>query len=435
MSAGAGPPIVARPCGALRGNLRPIGDKSLTHRSLILAALASGRSVIKGANPGEDCAATAGALARLGAGVRGARDEWEIEGVRALRDADDVIDCGNAGTGIRLLTGLVAGQSVYAVLTGDSSLRGRPMKRIAEPLRAMGAEIWLREDAFPPIAVRGAPPKPIRYTMPVASAQVKGSILLAGLGLREGEIAIDEPGPSRDHTERLLAWLGYPIRTAGACVTLTGSTKGHDPFSWTVPADISAAAFYLVAGSITPRADLLLEGVLLNPTRTGVIDVLRSMGAAIDVEPADDAGPEPTGSLRVRASALHGVTVAGSLTVRALDEVPILAVAAVAAEGETVIRDARELRVKESDRIESTAALARALGASVETGPDWIAIRGCGGIRGGSVETCGDHRIAMSALVAGCASREGVVIDCGDSIATSDPSFLEGLARLGAEFS
>jgi 3-phosphoshikimate 1-carboxyvinyltransferase len=427
--------VTSRPCSGLRGRLRPIGDKSLTHRSLILGALGEGRSIVSGANPGEDCAATARALARLGAGVRPVAGGWEIEGAAALRDADDVIDCGNAGTGIRLLTGLAAGRPLYAVFTGDASLRGRPMKRIAEPLRAMGAQVWLRDDSFPPIAVKGGLPRPIRYAMPVASAQVKGAILLAGLGLREGEIVVEEPGPSRDHTERLLEWLGYPVSVAGPRVTLRGPTLRHKAFSWTVPADVSAAAFHLVAALITPDSDLVMEGVLLNPTRTGVLDALRAMGAEIEIAPSPDAGPEPVGNLRARSSGLRGATISGPLTLRALDEVPILAVAAVAAEGETVIRDARELRVKESDRIESTAALARALGATVETGDDWIAIQGCGRIRGGRVETHGDHRIAMSALVAGCASREGVAVDRADAIATSDPSFLSGLAELGADLS
>jgi 3-phosphoshikimate 1-carboxyvinyltransferase len=433
MSGSVARALEARSSGPLRGRLRPIGDKSLTHRSLILAAMAAGRSSIRGANPGEDCAATAAALARLGVEVREADGGWDIEGAPRFRDADDVIDCGNSGTGIRLLTGLIAGRSVYAVLTGDPSLRGRPMKRIAEPLRQMGADVWLRDDSFPPIAVRGGALRPISYRMPVASAQIKSAILLAGLGLREGTLVVEEPGPSRDHTERLLDWMGYPVRVASSRVTLEGSTRVPAAFSFDVPADISAAMFFLVAALITPGSEVVLDDVLVNPTRTGGLDVLRAMGARIEVEPAADLGPEPVARLTARASELRGTTVEGALTVRALDEVPILAVAAVAAVGETVIRDAGELRVKESDRIESTAGLARALGAEVETGPDWISIKGRGGIASGQIRTQGDHRIAMSALVAGCASQQAVTIDSSDSVATSDPSFLSKLAGLGAE--
>lgn len=423
----------ARAGGPLSGRLRPIGDKSLTHRSLILAAIATGRSRIRGANPGEDCAATAAALARMGARVDAVDDGWDVMGAERFRDPEDVIDCGNSGTGIRLLCGLLAGRRIYGVLTGDASLRGRPMARIAEPLREMGAEIWLRDGKYPPIAVRGGELHPIRYRMPMASAQVKGAILLAGLGLREGELVVEEPGPSRDHTERLLAWLGYPLRCETSRATLEGSAHVPAAFAFDVPADVSAAMFFLVAASIVPGSEIVLDGVLTNPTRTGGFDVLRAMGATIDVEPGAGVGPEPVARLTARASSLKGTVVEGDLTVRSLDEIPILAVAAVAATGETVIRDARELRVKESDRIESTAGLARALGAQVETGPDWIAIRGRGGIDSGSVQTRGDHRIAMSALVAGCAARHGVTIDASESIATSDPSFLAKLASLGAD--
>lgn len=426
--------VASRPCGPLRGVVRPIGDKSLTHRALILAAVARGASRIFGANPGDDCRSTAGALSHLGATIRSSETGWDIDGGRErLHDPEEVLDLGNSGTGIRLLAGLIAGRSLYAVLTGDASLRKRPMRRIAEPLERMGAQIILRRGGYPPIAVRGEDPRPIRYALPMASAQVKSCCLLAALGLREGEILLEEPGPSRDHTERLLKWLGVDVETDGRTVTLRAPVPILAGFTWRVPADISAAAFYMVAATLVPGSEIRIEDVLLNPTRTGCIEILRRMGADIDIEEEETSSPEPFGTIRVRSAPLRGIVIDGDLLIRAIDEVPILTVAAAAAEGETSFLGAAELRVKESDRIESSASLARALGADAETGSDHLAIRGKGALRGCEIASRGDHRIAMSAIVAGCAARGAVMIDDATAIATSDPEFLARISQMGAD--
>ncbi len=426
--------ISARPCGPLRGEVRAIGDKSLTHRALILASIARGTSRISGANPGEDCRGTARALGCLGAVLRPSEGGWEIEGrSEGLRDPEEILDLGNSGTGIRLLSGLVAGKSLFAVLTGDSSLRRRPMSRIAEPLERIGARVLLRDGEFPPIAVRGGEVRAISYRLPFASAQVKSCCLLAALGLRDGEILLEEPGSSRDHTERLLRWLGIDLEWNAGRIRLRAPVPELEGFTWRVPADISAAAFYIVAATIVPGSDVRLGGVLLNPTRTGCIDVLKRMGADIEIEEEVASGPEPVGLIRVRSAPLRGTVIDGDLLIRALDEVPVLSVAAAAAEGETRFLDAAELRVKESDRIESSASLARALGAEVETGKDRLVIRGAGGLRGCRVASHGDHRIAMSAIVAGCAANGPVEVDETSAIDTSDPEFLASLSRLGAD--
>lgn len=425
--------VTVDPGSPLQGDLRPIGDKSLTHRAVIMAGIARGRSTITHPNPGEDCAATARAIASLGARVDRTEHGFEIGGAAGkLTDPEEIVDLGNGGTGIRLMTGLIAGQSLYAVLTGDASLRKRPMRRIAEPLARMGVTILLRDGEYPPIAVKGGEIRPLDYKLPVASAQVKSCLMLAALGLKEGVVALEEPGPSRDHTERIFDWLGKPVSRDRFRVEIKAPVEEHSGFDFAVPSDMSSSAFYLVAGSIQPSSELTLESVNLNPTRSGVVDALRAMGADLLIEEDKTDSPEPVGSIRVRPAALKGTVIDGPLLVRAIDEVPVLAVAAMVASGETLFRDARELRVKESDRIESTASLVRALGGEVETGPDWMRIKGIGHIEGGRVESRGDHRIAMSALVAGCASRGPVVVDDTTPIATSDPTFLDTISRLGA---
>lgn len=426
--------VASRPCGPLRGDVHTVGDKSLTHRALILAAISHGTSRISGANLGEDCGATARALSNLGAILRPSEAGWEIEGGwDSLHDPEDILDLGNSGTGIRLLAGLAVGRSLYAVLTGDASLRRRPMRRIAEPLVKMGAQVLLRHGEFPPVAVQGRGVRAIRYRLPVASAQVKSCCLLASLGLREGETVLTEPGSSRDHTERFLRWLGVDLVSDGTTVTLRAPVPRLSSFSWRVPGDISAAAFYVVAATMVPASQVRLKGVLLNPTRTGCLEILRRMGADIVIEEEDVSGPEPVGTIHVRSAPLRGTVIEGELLLRAIDEVPILSVAAAAAYGETHFLGATELRVKESDRIESSASLARGLGAEVETGTDRLAIRGKGELHGCVVASHGDHRIAMSAIVAGCAARGPVEVDDATQIATSDPEFLAQISRLGAD--
>lgn len=375
-------------------------------------------------------------MGKLGATVRPMATGWEVTGAGGrLQDPEGVLDLGNSGTGIRLLAGVIAGSGRFAVLTGDASLRRRPMRRIADPLTRMGATVLLRDGEYPPIAIKGGRVLPGEHSLAVASAQVKSSILLAGLGLEDGEIIVEEPSMSRDHTERLLEWLGIPLSRAGNRVTMRAPVAELPAFQFSVPADISAAAFYAVAALIAPGSDIRLEGVLMNRTRTGAIDVLMEMGADLQIMDMIEEGPEPVATLRARSRPLHGTTIGGELLLRSIDEVPVLAVAAAAAEGETLFRDARELRMKESDRIEATAALVRALGAEAETGPDWLRISGRGGLCGGRVEAQGDHRIAMSALVAGIAASDPVSVDDTSSIATSDPTFIDRLIQLGADLS
>jgi 3-phosphoshikimate 1-carboxyvinyltransferase len=429
-------PLVSNPSGPLRGTIRPIGDKSLTHRALIFGALARGTSRISHPNPGEDCTHTAHALSRLGATLSPLPTGWEITGAAGrLHDPEGVLDLGNSGTGIRLLAGVIAGQSLCAVLTGDASLRRRPMRRIAEPLEAIGATVLLRGGEYPPLAVRGGTIHPVHHRLSVASAQVKSCILLASMGLKGGDAVVEEPSMSRDHTERLMEWLGLPISRDGYRVTLRGPVPPIEGFRFSVPADFSAAAFYIVAATLVAGSDVTLEGVLLNPTRTGAIEVLKAMGADLEIEETGDGRPEPVGSIRVRGGSLRGTEVGGDLLVRAIDEVPILAVAAAAAEGETLFRDARELRMKESDRIAATASLVQAMGAEVETGPDWLRIVGRGRLTGGVVAAHGDHRVAMSAIIGGLAATGPVLVDDVGSISTSDPTFLDRLIQLGATFS
>ncbi len=425
--------LVSRPCGPLVGEVRAVSDKSLSHRALIFASLSRGRSRIREANRGEDCRSTAGALAALGAGVEPTEDGWEIEGTRGrFRDPEEILDLGNSGTGIRLLAGCIAGRRTCAVLTGDCSLRRRPMRRVAEPLERMGASIHLRDGEYPPMAIRGAIPRPLRYEAPIASAQVKSAILLAATGLEGGIVEVREPACSRDHTERFMEWLGLPIVREAASCLVRAPIPGIDRFEISIPADPSSAAFYIVAATLVPGSDLLLGSVLLNPTRSGFLDALAAMGASIEVEEEDGSGPERIARIRARYAPLRGTEISGELLLRSIDEIPILTVAAVAAQGVTEIRDARELRVKESDRLASSAAMARALGAEVALADDRLTIHGRGAIEAGAIEVRGDHRIAMSGIVAGCAARGEVAIDDASPIPTSDPGFVAGIVRLGA---
>lgn len=439
----------------LIGTIRVVPDKSITHRGVLLAALARGRSVVHDPNPGADCAATRRAVESLGVKVRCHPDHWIIEG-DGLREPEDVLDLGNSGTGLRLLAGALAAHPFLAVLTGDRSLRGRPMERIIRPLQAMGARIDAREGMLAPLAVRGAVLRALDLENVTASAQVKSAVLLAGLGLRQGSVRVREPRPSRDHTERMLAWMGAPLQVsqvgsghsglqdrgpedrdqAGLVHTYTVRLDAGAQLAgreWRVPGDVSAALFLLVAAAITPGSRVTVEGVGLNETRTGGLDVLRRMGARLGIRPDPAAGPEPTGSITVEHGPLRAVEVGGVEVPRLIDEVPILAVAAACAEGLSRFADVGELRVKESDRVRSTCGLLRALGVEVEEEPEGFWVHGGHGLRGGHVESHGDHRIAMSALVASCAADEKVTVDSLAMVDTSDPGFLARLAILRGE--
>ena len=389
------------PCGPLRGALRVPGDKSVTHRGLMLLALAEGEGRLYYPLKAGDTLSTARVLRALGAEIEEEGPHFRVRG-RGLRlkEPQDVLDCGNAGTLMRLILGILAGQEgLFAVLTGDASLRRRPMARVAEPLRAMGARIDGREGGGKaPLAVRGGPLRGIRYTLPVPSAQVKSALLLAGL-FAEGETEVEEPTPTRDHTERLFRHFGLPLWVAGNRVR-TAKTGPFPAKDLTVPGDFSSAAFFLVAALISPGSEVVVEGVGLNPTRTGLLQVLKAMGAEVEWRVLEGEAGEPVGYVRARHSPLKGVAVDEGLIPLMVDEVPILAAAAAWAEGETFIPGLSELRVKESDRVAAIAQNLRALGVEVEEGPDWLRIRG-GGVRRGEVEPFHDHRIAMAFAVAG----------------------------------
>jgi len=389
------------PCGPLRGALRVPGDKSVTHRGLMLLALAEGEGRLYYPLKAGDTLSTAWVLRALGAEIEEEGPHFRVRG-RGLRlkEPEDVLDCGNAGTLMRLVLGILAGQEgLFAVLTGDASLRRRPMARVAEPLRAMGARIDGREGGGKaPLAVRGGPLRGIRYTLPVPSAQVKSALLLAGL-FAEGETEVEEPTPTRDHTERLFRHFGLPLWVAGNRVR-TAKTGPFPAKDLTVPGDFSSAAFFLVAALISPGSEVVVEGVGLNPTRTGLLQVLKAMGAEVEWRVLEGEAGEPVGYVRARHSPPKGVAVDEGLIPLMVDEVPILAAAAAWAEGETFIPGLSELRVKESDRVAAIAQNLRALGVEVEEGPDWLRIRG-GGVRRGEVEPFHDHRIAMAFAVAG----------------------------------
>jgi 3-phosphoshikimate 1-carboxyvinyltransferase len=367
----------------------------------MLLALAEGEGRLYYPLKAGDTLSTARVLRALGAEIEEEGPHFRVRG-RGLRlkEPEDVLDCGNAGTLMRLVLGILAGQEgLFAVLTGDASLRRRPMARVAEPLRAMGARIDGREGGGKaPLAVRGGPLRGIRYTLPVPSAQVKSALLLAGL-FAEGETEVEEPTPTRDHTERLFRHFGLPLWVAGNRVR-TAKTGPFPAKDLTVPGDFSSAAFFLVAALISPGSEVVVEGVGLNPTRTGLLQVLKAMGAEVEWRVLEGEAGEPVGYVRARHSPLKGVAVDEGLIPLMVDEVPILAAAAAWAEGETFIPGLSELRVKESDRVAAIAQNLRALGAEVEEGPDWLRIRG-GGVRRGEVEPFHDHRIAMAFAVAG----------------------------------
>lgn len=415
----------------LRGELRIPGDKSVSHRALMLSSIAEGTSRIRGFLEGEDTRATAAVLAQLGVRIdTPSPGERVVHGVglHGLRGSSHSLDCGNAGTGMRLLTGLLAGQAFDSTLVGDDSLSKRPMRRVTDPLASMGAHIDSR-DGLPPLLVRGGRTlRGIRYELPVASAQVKSALLLAGL-YAKGETEIIEPHPTRDYTERMLSAFGWPIRFSPGHAVLEG---GHAlrATDVDVPADFSSAAFFMVAASIVPGSELRLPAVGLNPRRTGVLHALRLMGADISVEHERSAGGEPVGDLLIRHAPLHGIELPEALVPDMIDEFPALFIAAAVAGGTTVIRGAAELRVKESDRIATMATGLRALGASIEETPDGAIIRG-GALGAGSVETHLDHRIAMSFAIAGQLAGGPVKINDTTHVATSFPGFLELAAGCG----
>ena len=413
----------------MSGEVRVPGDKSISHRSIMLGALANGITRVKGFLEGEDALATLAAFRAMGVEIDGPENgNVTVHGVglHGLTAPAEALDLGNAGTGMRLICGLLAGQAFDAKLTGDTSLCSRPMGRVIDPLTMMGASIQSAEGGRPPLTIRGGQKlHGIDYELPMASAQVKSCVLLAGL-YSEGCTAVTEPGPSRDHTERMLRGFGYPVQSAKGVISLQGggSLQACDI---DVPADISSAAFFLVAASIAPDSDLILTHVGVNPTRMGVINILQLMGANITLHNHSEVGGEPVADIRVRSASLRGIEIPLDQVPLAIDEFPVLFVAAACATGRTVLRGADELRVKESDRIAAMAEGLSTLGIINEVLEDGIAIDG-GILGGGVIKTYHDHRIAMSFAIAGLRAKDEItVLDC-DHVATSFPGF-DALAR------
>jgi 3-phosphoshikimate 1-carboxyvinyltransferase len=432
MGAGARIDFIAHGGAALAGELRVPGDKSISHRSIMLGSIAEGETRVEGFLEGEDSLATLAAFRAMGVRIEGPRDgRVRVEGVglHGLSAPAGALDLGNSGTSMRLMAGLLSGQPFDTRLVGDASLTRRPMARVAEPLRRMGARIETAEGGRPPLLIRGGSAlRGIDYAMPVASAQVKSALLLAGL-YAEGTTAVTEPAPTRDHTERMLGGFGYTVRRDGARVALAGGGRLHGT-RVRVPADISSAAFFLVAASIAPGSDLLLREVGMNPTRTGVIAILRAMGASIEVLDPRESGGEPVADLHVRGARLRGIVIPEDQVPLAIDEFPVLFIAAACAEGETLLHGAEELRVKESDRIEAMARGLAVLGVEHQTFADGIRIRG-GTPGAGTIDSLGDHRIAMAFAVASLRARGPIRIrDCAN-VATSFPGFLELAAAAG----
>jgi 3-phosphoshikimate 1-carboxyvinyltransferase len=434
---------------ALRGTVSVPGDKSISHRALLFGALADGPVEISGLGLGGDNASTMTALRALGVPIQQAGTDARVQGVglAGLQEASGALDCGNSGTTMRLFCGLLAGRPFVSILTGDHSLSRRPMVRVATPLQRMGAAIDGRQDAarpgdlFPPLTVRGGALQGIHYQLPVASAQLKSALLLAGLQAH-GRTVISEPGLSRDHSERMLRFLGAPVSAEPeqrrVVVDPTGWNGRLRAGAVSVPGDLSSAAFLLVAALIVPDSDVTVENVGLNPTRTGVLDALQAMGAELEVKVTAEAMGEPAGSVRARwtGRGLRGIRVAGELALRSIDEIPALAVAAAMAEGTTEFCDLRELRVKESDRIACIARELQRAGVTVREAPDGLSVTGTGGgsAQGGRVRPDGDHRIAMAGAILGLMAPDTTEVPSHD-ITTSFPSFAQLLQVLGAPVS
>lgn len=420
--------LVVKPSTGLKGELSLPGDKSISHRSVLLSAIAEGKTVISGFLPGQDTLNTVKAVRMLGVEVEDAgagRLVVHGRGLDGLKEPAGVLDLGNSGTGMRLIAGLLAGQDFFTVLTGDQYLVKRPMARIVDPLRKMGAVIDGRSGGkFAPLAIRGAGKntRPIEYASPIASAQVKSAVLLCGL-FADGKTSVSEPSKSRDHTERMLKFFGAEIEERGLMVSVRGRRKLKASGGLNIPSDMSSAAFFIIAAAIVRGSDITIKNVGVNPTRTGIIEILMQMGADIALQNKREQAGEPVADIRVKHHSLRGVTIGGDIIPRAIDEMPILSVAAAYAQGRTVIKDASELRAKESDRISTMSAELRKLGADVTELPDGMEIIGKDSLKGAECESHGDHRIAMSLAVAGLAAKGNTTVRDAAWIETSFPDF------------
>ncbi|MBI4306555.1 MAG: 3-phosphoshikimate 1-carboxyvinyltransferase [Chloroflexi bacterium] len=427
---------VSRP-KRLRGTVTPPGDKSISHRASMFNAVANGVARVTNYSTGQDCASTLRVLRGLGVRIEaspaadGRGDTLTVHGVgmHGFKEPDDILDAGNSGTTTRLVSGLLAGRPFQAIVTGDASIRSRPMGRVIEPLRKMGATINARKDGtLAPIVFQGGQLRGIDYEMPVASAQVKSCLLLAGLRA-EGRTLLRQPALSRDHTERMLTAMGASVGSDGLSVWVEpGELRSLDV---EVPGDVSSAAFWLVAASIHPDAEVVVANVGLNPSRTGVISILRRMGADLEIRDERTVAGEPVGDIVARTSRLRGVDISGDIVPILIDEIPVLSVAAAIAKGDTVVRDAAELRVKETDRIRATAAWLTSAGVSVEESRDGMTIHGAGRLRGAACRSYDDHRIAMSLAIAGLVSEGPMHIEGAGAADISYPTFWRDLELVG----
>ncbi len=428
--------LTLHPGSPLTGRCYVPGDKSISHRAVIFASIAEGMSKIHNFLDGADCRATIDVMRALGVQVEVDSPTELIvhgRGMDGLQEPANVLDCANSGTTIRLLTGLLAGQKFTSFLTGTAQIRRRPMGRIVQPLRGMGADIMGRQTGnYAPLGIRPARLNGLEYNLPVASAQVKSCILMAGM-YANGLTVVREPGPARDHTERMLSAMGAPISTLGKTIHAERPTQALKPLDVNVPGDISSAAFLLVAGALVPNSRISIAEVGINPTRTGIVDVLTEMGAQITYHNRRDDSGEPVADIEVRWSELRGITVGGSQIVTMIDELPVLAVAATQAHGKTIVRNAGELRVKETDRIATTVSELRKLGADIEPTDDGFIVTGPTRLNGGPVDGLEDHRLAMALAVAGLIAKGTTTVYGAEVTADSFPGFDSTLQALGAD--
>jgi 3-phosphoshikimate 1-carboxyvinyltransferase len=415
----------------LVGELDIPGDKSISHRSVIFGAISNGRTTIKNFLTGEDCLSTINCFQKLGVKIEEENGVIVIEGKgwEGLNEPNQVLDVGNSGTTIRLMLGLLSARPFHSTFCGDDSIAKRPMKRVTGPLKQMGAQIDGRHNGnYVPISMRGGKLEPISYTLPVASAQVKSSLLLAALQT-EGTTKLIEPAATRDHTERMIKQFGGKIEVEDLAITITGpqTLEGTDII---VPGDISSAAFFLVAAAIVPNANVRLKKVGLNPTRTGILEVLKNMGAKIEIIPNETDVFEPVGDIVIETSSLKGTIIEGQLIPRLIDEIPVIALLATQAEGKTIIKDAQELKVKETNRIDTVVGELKKLGADIVATEDGMVISGPTKLQGGAVSSHGDHRIGMMLAIAALICGEKVVLDNSEAISVSYPHFFRDLQHL-----
>lgn len=425
-----------KPCPRLKGEITLPGDKSISHRAAIFNSLAWGKAEISNFAPGKDCLATVSCLRALGVEIRRGGPQncptllVSGTGKDGLKEPADVLNAENSGTTMRLLGGLLCSQPFLSIITGDASLRSRPMGRLIEPLRRMGAEIFGRgRDSFAPLVIKGRELHGIEFSLPIPSAQIKSAILLAGL-FAQGKTILHQPIPSRDHTERLLKHMGAELKSDGNLISLSPLINPLAPISFRIPGDISAAAYFLVAGAIHPNARIVIKNCGINPTRTGIIDVLLAMGAKLKMKNKRVEAGEPLADIVIESSELKGIEIGGNIIPRLIDEIPVLAVAGCVARGKTVIRGAGELRVKESDRIATVSRELSCLGAKIEPLPDGMVIHGGESLLGAEVDSRLDHRLAMSLAVAGLIAKGGTTINHAQVVQVSYPAFWQDLQNL-----